>query len=139
MSATKKTRSPTLRWRREPRERGLAGVVQGELGYQLWLGSERIATVAVYYEFGRHSRKLGYYWVARNDALGVPLRNTADGGRIYATADDAKAACLEYVRECLSAPSRRKCSGCIHDAHIGMCTSRNGGTAYACPCTRSTP
>jgi hypothetical protein len=31
-------------------------------------------------------------------------------------------------------PVRRKCRHCIHDEHIGMCTGRNGGTAYPCPC-----
>lgn len=31
-------------------------------------------------------------------------------------------------------PVRRKCRHCIHDEHYGMCTGRNGGTAYPCPC-----
>lgn len=34
---------------------------------------------------------------------------------------------------------RERCSGCPHPRHTGMCTRRNGGTAYVCPCTRSTP
>lgn len=34
-------------------------------------------------------------------------------------------------------PVRRKCGNCIHDAHSGMCTGRNGGTAYPCPCHHS--
>lgn len=27
-----------------------------------------------------------------------------------------------------------KCGHCIHKAHSGMCSGRNGGTAYPCPC-----
>lgn len=32
---------------------------------------------------------------------------------------------------------RKRCRHCIHDEHAGMCTARNGGTAYPCPCVRS--
>lgn len=43
--------------------------------------------------------------------------------------------------ECLPPPAplpvRRKCGHCIHDTHRGMCTGRNGGTAYPCPCIHS--
>lgn len=31
----------------------------------------------------------------------------------------------------------RKCRHCVHDEHVGMCTGRNGGTAYPCPCIHS--
>lgn len=34
-------------------------------------------------------------------------------------------------------PAKRKCRHCIHDEHSGMCTGRNGGTAYPCPCFHS--
>lgn len=36
-----------------------------------------------------------------------------------------------------SIATRRKCTGCVHDEHRGMCTGRNGGTAYPCPCIRT--
>lgn len=31
------------------------------------------------------------------------------------------------------------CASCPHPPHTGMCTRRNGGTGYVCPCGRSTP
>lgn len=34
-------------------------------------------------------------------------------------------------------PVRRKCRRCIHGAHTGMCSGRNGGTGYPCPCIHS--
>ena len=30
------------------------------------------------------------------------------------------------------------CTGCPHPPHLGPCMKRNGGTAYQCPCIRST-
>jgi len=33
---------------------------------------------------------------------------------------------------------RQRCRYCIHDEHLGMCTGRNGGTAYVCPCIHDT-
>ncbi len=38
--------------------------------------------------------------------------------------------CQEHRR------ARGKCSGCPHPPHTGLCTRRNGGTAYACLCSR---
>jgi hypothetical protein len=29
-----------------------------------------------------------------------------------------------------------KCQSCHHRAHLGLCTARSGGTAYACACSR---
>lgn len=31
------------------------------------------------------------------------------------------------------------CRGCPHPPHLGPCTRRIGGTAYACGCTKQTP
>lgn len=31
------------------------------------------------------------------------------------------------------------CRSCPHPPHLGICTRRNGGTAYACGCTAQTP
>jgi len=37
----------------------------------------------------------------------------------------------------LVSSSPRRCGHCIHPAHVGMCTGRNGGTAHPCPCFHS--
>ena len=36
------------------------------------------------------------------------------------------------------APREEKCASCSHPGHIGACTRRMGGTAYACGCLRTT-
>lgn len=33
----------------------------------------------------------------------------------------------------------RVCLSCHHRAHLGLCTARSGGTAYACACSTQTP
>jgi hypothetical protein len=103
------SKTPPIRWRREPRETGLARVTQGERGYQLWRGNQRLASVSVAYKSGRFSPKLGYYWAARCDEAGVPFYNSISGrtGVIYYTVDAAKRACAEYVRGHLNAAKRK--------------------------------
>lgn len=32
-----------------------------------------------------------------------------------------------------------RCRGCPHPPHLGLCTRRNGGTGYACGCSKQTP
>jgi hypothetical protein len=32
-----------------------------------------------------------------------------------------------------------QCRSCPHPPHLGACTKRNGGTAYACACPAQTP
>lgn len=88
-----------LTWSREPRERGLAGVCQGERGKDLKLSGCRIAYVRT---FGRYHPLYGrglWYWVASSDKDGIPLRNTC--GAPNSTLEDAQQACEAYVRECL--------------------------------------
>lgn len=87
-----------LRWRRQPRATGLASVCQGERGYELTYGGERVASVAPAYKGWSRERE-GYYWSALSDALGVALRNTAGEGLLYETIEEAKEACRAYVRE----------------------------------------
>lgn len=36
------------------------------------------------------------------------------------------------------ATPRRSCRSCFHPAHLGICTARSGGTAYACGCVAVT-
>lgn len=66
----------------------------------------------------------------------VPCRQCGlpvPGGR----QDYATPVCYECLPPPKPLPVRRKCEHCIHDAHTGMCTGRNGGTGYPCPCIHS--
>lgn len=87
-----------LRWRREPRETGLRGVVQGTRGHELRYGGETIATVSARCGATRYD-VIGWYWYARNDELGIPLLNTAARGDYYDSDTDAKVAAKAYVEK----------------------------------------
>lgn len=88
---------PRLRWRRESRETGLRAVVQGERGYELWYGDERVASASPY---GRYRPEQGYYWSApSNERLGIALKNTAS--QPVATIEEAKEQAMAYVRAAL--------------------------------------
>jgi hypothetical protein len=90
------TRHKPLRWRRGPRRVG-----EGERGWELRYGDVRIATVGVFYGkgegFGRV--RMGYWF--RVDGFGIPPRSTSG----YPTADEAKAACREWVARHLIKPA----------------------------------
>lgn len=89
-----KTKSVTLRWKRQPSETGLRAVVQGPRGWHLYWGTKRIATVSVLYKgFSRETD--GWYFVAREDDLKVPHRNTC--GERGKPASVARADCVAYV------------------------------------------
>lgn len=88
---------PRLRWRREPNETGLRAVGQGERGYDLMYGDECIGRARPLTR-GWRTGPSGYYWHARAGGL---LRNTA-GDPGYATVDEAKAACMAWVKERLA-------------------------------------
>jgi len=85
-----------LRWKKNPRPTGLAGVACGEKGSSLREGDEKYASTGTY---SYRDKRKGWYWVARNDAAGVPLKNTCD----EPVADEAaaKTAAMAYVRDCL--------------------------------------
>lgn len=87
-----------LTWRQEPRETGLAGVVQGERGYDLCYGGEKIGSVRPCYE-GFNRRKRGYFWYAHSEKLGVPLHNTSRSP--VADIEVAKVECRAYVQRFL--------------------------------------
>lgn len=91
-------RSVTLRWKRVPRETGLRAVVQGPRGWRLHWGPHELATVAVLYK-GFSRQMDGWFFVARDDAHGVPLRNTC--GERGLPAAEVRATCVAYVLECL--------------------------------------
>lgn len=83
-----------LRWRRVPRERGLAGTCQGERGYNLFYGDQHIGCAS---PLGKWAEG-GYYWWARvNEAL----LNTAH--QPVATVAEAKAQAVAWARERIQA------------------------------------
>lgn len=99
-----KKKRARLFWRREPREKGLAGVCQGERGYHLMFQGSRIGSVNVRYGHGFSLTKEGYYWSARLDVNGeskIPLKNTCNN--FVPTIEQAKAECEAYVRSFLDA------------------------------------
>lgn len=95
-----KKQSVVLRWKRQPRERGLAGVCQGPRGWDLRWKSDVLGYVRPRYAgFGRHI--IGWFFVARHDAHGVPLENTAGGPA--ADSAQARQQAGEYVLKHLRA------------------------------------
>lgn len=95
-----KKRSATLRWSRVPRASGLAGIGQGPRGWYLWWGPNRIATVSVPFKRIGSRETDGWYFVARSDELGVPLRNTC--GERGKPPEVARKDCVDYVLGCLT-------------------------------------
>lgn len=81
----------SARWRKEKREKGLAGVVQGVRGYELWErdGKRPIIYVApLILGFNRFS-PVGWYWYG----LG---QNTSASP--VSSADEAKVQAMEYYK-----------------------------------------
>lgn len=89
-----------LTWRLEPKDPGLAGVVQGERGYDLFYAGEHAGSVRPL-SYGLERRKLGYFWYAGSDKLGVPYHNTSSTP--VAEIEEAKAQCRAYVQRFLDA------------------------------------
>ena len=84
-------------WRREPRKPGRSDWGH-ERGWQLWYKRQTVGAVYPRYEYELgNGRPSGWYWSSRNQTLGIPLRNTAS--EPVPTADEAKTACLAYVKE----------------------------------------
>lgn len=85
-----------LRWKKNPRPKGLAGVMAGPQGSVLRDGDERYASTNFISK--RHGHKVeGWYWVARNDNAGVPHMNTCAAP--LADEKAARDAAAAYVRE----------------------------------------
>jgi|688.fasta_scaffold85900_3 hypothetical protein len=81
-----------LRWKKNPRPTGLAGVCSGHPGHSLNMGGEEYANA---YEYSRrHSGKQGWYWVARGKS--VPLYNSCNDEPL--SEDKAKRAAMDYVK-----------------------------------------
>lgn len=85
-----------LTWSREPAERGLARICQGERGRILKVNGVVVGHVSA---LGGRFNKAGYYWYAGHEALGVPSRNTADDP--CPTQEEAVRQCALYVRSFL--------------------------------------
>lgn len=87
--------SKRLRWKLQPRETGLRAVGAGPRSSWLHDGEKRYACVSAF--SSRAGRSLGWYWVAGWDSA-VPHKNTCNETPC-ATAEEAKAAALKYVKE----------------------------------------
>jgi len=82
-----------LRWKKNPRPTGLAGVCSGPQGSTLRIdGTTRVATV---YSLG--GRRTAWYWVAGWKHPNIPPKNTCN--EPLATEADAKDAAMAYVRK----------------------------------------
>lgn len=92
-----------LRWKKNSPERDLARVAAGPRGSTLRDGDEKFATVnAARVQLGSYK---GWYWVARNDAHGVPLMNTCN--RVCEDEATAKEQAMAYVKKCIKEHAAR--------------------------------
>ena len=93
-----------LSWRREPSEKGLARVCQGERGRDLHVDGARVAMVRPYTE-GLSRERRGYYWYGGNGVHGIPGKNThATPTKTQQEAcDEAEA----YIRAALGLPAKK--------------------------------
>lgn len=96
--------SARLTWSKEPSEKGLAAVCQGERGRILKVNGSEVGYAGAVYQ-GWSRVVAGYYWYASDGKLGIAHRNTADSP--VATLEDAQKACEAYVRECLKLPPKK--------------------------------
>ena len=90
----------TLRWKKNPRPSGLAGVCCGQRGSTLRIdGDVKVATVSAK---GRSSA--AWYWVAGWGHPRIPHKNTC--AEPTQTEDEAKESAMAYVRACLTANAK---------------------------------
>lgn len=87
-----------LTWRREPHARGLAGVCQGERGWDLRADGCDIAHVR---PLLRGRRTEGYYWYSCHSSL--PEANTSASPT--STPEEAKDGCEFFARTHLRSPA----------------------------------
>ena len=73
-----------------------------ELGYELFATinskSRLVACVEPHVDRFRTWDVNGWFWYGGSYELGVPMRNTSEEGIMYATAIEAKVACMAYVK-----------------------------------------
>ena len=83
-----------LRWKKEGREKGVAGVCQGPRGFDLMLDGVRVASVRFY------QRTTKAWWSARLDPW-LPIENTCR--KPAASIEVAKEQAMTYVKTHLEA------------------------------------
>lgn len=79
-----------IRWKREPREKGLARVCQGTRGYQLWDGDKRVGNVAIATQklADRYADGPWYWYCAGTNSHATPVP----------TADEAKKQAMAHYK-----------------------------------------
>ena len=93
---------PRLRWKREERERGLRGVCQGERGYILMYGNQRVGEASVLYS-GWTRNVAGYYYCCRWNGEYV---NTCDSPT--ATIESAKDEAMAWAKKQISSVTAKE-------------------------------
>lgn len=85
-----------IRWRREPREKGLAAVCQIHRGYDLWDDKEKVGYVRVYTNNFDRFKVCGYYFCIsyKNNTL-----NSSWEDKVYQTEDEAKKEAVKLYKE----------------------------------------
>lgn len=82
--------------RREPREAGLAGVVQGPRGYIIKCNGKDVGRVsALFAGFGKAGTRGWYFYASAGDVR----INTCNDAIPFATAEEARDACIAWVKE----------------------------------------
>ena len=89
--------------KREPSESGLARVAQGPRGFIISHDGRMVARVGYSRGdlFARRPAEKPWYWSGGLDA--GPRRNTANEGLYYATREEARDACVAWIKEQLAA------------------------------------
>ncbi len=88
-------RKPVARWKMDPAETGLRAVGAGPRGHTLRLNGEELMRVCP--AGGNWARPLeGWYWVSH---LGGTTRNTYGEGKIWPTAEEAKADATAFYKK----------------------------------------
>lgn len=96
-----------LRWKKNPKPKGLARIGCGPQGSSLFDAGKEFARV---YPARAQGVVTGWYWVSKADA-GV-IKNTS--ANLAETEDLAKAEAMAYVRECLKAQTHVPTSTSLH-------------------------
>lgn len=78
-----------LRWRRQPRESGLAGVCQSPRGFELHDGKKIVIRVAPATSLYNRWEILGWYWYGQG-------QNTCDN--LVATPEEAKVQAMAWLK-----------------------------------------
>jgi hypothetical protein len=93
------------RWKMDEASTGMMRMVEGERGHNLKIDGEEVGYVgAVYKNEYNHTGILGYGWMASSSAIGIP-RKTTFRSSLVPSVEEAKEACVQYVRECLEKTS----------------------------------